>query len=155
MKLRPFLEEFLEFAAKRFELIVFCKGCELYCSPVLDAIEHNTKYFAHRVYGDHALFENPKFSVKYYDFLLTDGRSVDSTIIVDSNVGAYCLRLYNGLPIRPYLRPDDTELIHLAKYLEEVRGARSVPEIIGSCVRRVFSTSGTAVAKRRSSLKGL
>lgn len=128
--------EFLDFLSESFELIVFCSGSELYCSPVLDAIEAKRKYFAYRLYGSHVLFENQKFSVKYYDFLMAGSRSVQDTIIVDCDVGTYCLNLSNGVPVSPFVTGSDFELVHLAKYLEGMRDAKDVSAIVSRSFKK-------------------
>ena len=131
--------DFLELMSKDYELIVFCNGCELYCSPVLDAIEHNHKFFAHRIYGDHALFENQEYSVKYYSFLFASGRNSNNTIIVDSRVGIYSLKLLNGAPILPFTGEGDHELISLTKFLEDLRSVKSVHETFEYAIRTAFN----------------
>ncbi len=137
VKLRPYLLPFLDFLASHFEVIVFCKGLPMYCAPVLDALESEKRYFAHRVYGNHTLFENQQFSVKYYDFLISAPRTVKNTIVVDSHVGAYCLNLANGLPATPFTGAAlDSELVRLAKFLEGLQKADDVSQVIGSTLKR-------------------
>lgn len=122
--------EFLNYLAKRFELIVFCKGSELYCKPVLDFLESKAEYFSQRLYGNYVLFENQNFSVKYYDFLLTHGRTLANTIIVDCGVEPYCLNLCNGVPILSFTDEHDIELIHVAKYLDEQSNVKNIGETL-------------------------
>ncbi len=148
------MHDFLEFVCDRFEVVVFCKGSELSCSPVLDAIEGGCKrrFFAHRLYSDYVLFDNPAFSVKYYDILLKDGRRLaKDVVIVDSNVGAYCLDLYNGVPIYPYSGAEtDRQLVALAKCLEELKKCEDVPDTIICKVNAAFATTGRS-SERKSS----
>ena len=120
--MRPYAYEFLDYVSKKYEIIVFCNGSDLYCKPVLDYIEKERLYFAHRAYGSYVLFENPTFSVKYYDFLMCDGRDSNNSVIVDSHVGTFCLRIANGVPVLPYSDTEkgDEELIGLAKCLDEL-----------------------------------
>ena len=118
------------FLKKYFEVIVFCKGSELYCKPVLDTLESSCKYFAHRLYDNYVLFENQNFSVKYYDFLLKYDRTPKNTIIIDSNVDAYCLNLSNGIPICPFDEGYDDELIRLARYLENIEKESNINQFI-------------------------
>ena len=136
VKFRPYLKDFLEFIASRFELIVFCKGSELCYKPILDYLEANMKYFSHRLYGNYVLFDNQYSSVKYYDFLLTYGRTKENTIIVDSGVNTYCLNLYNGIPTSSFINQHDVELISLAKYLEEIKEVANVEKHIRSTIEK-------------------
>lgn len=139
VKYRPLAFEFINFVADKFELVIFCAGSPAYCEPVLDAVERDKKYFAHRIYSEHVLFQNANFPVKYYDFLFSCGRSKDDTIIVESDVATYCLNMFNGVPICPYknVRTDvyDTELAYLARCLDELRKASSVSETIAAYIR--------------------
>ncbi len=134
--------EFLDFLSANFEVIVFCSGSEAYCGAILDAIETDKRYFAHRVYNDLALFQNAAFSVKYYDFIMCGERSRDNTFILESEVGAYCLNMFNGVPIAPYKgesgeEGEDSELAYVAKYLESVKDVASVYATIGSSIRDI------------------
>ena len=142
VKFRPFMFEFLENISDRFEVIVYCKGGEEYCSSILEAIEKKKTYFSHKLYKDHVLFENLKYSVKYYDFLMGNGRSVDNTIILDQNVGVFCLNMFNGIPISPFLssRTDiyDIQLACVAQYLEHLKDVPSICDAISASLREAM-----------------
>ncbi len=141
MKFRPYLFEFLEFVSERFEVIIFCSGSELYCSSIIDAIEHRRSYFAHRVYNDHVLLENSSYCVKDYEFLMSGGRNEGNTVIVEHTVASYCTRLFNGVPVQrfdPTTPSRNPELVYLAKFLEELDGksnvGKHIEETIKSCL---------------------
>ena len=139
---RPYVFEFLDFVMEMFELVVFTKGCEMYCSAVLDSLEARKKYFAHRVYNDHVLFENVNFTVKHYDFLFSGLRTTDNTLILDCCPATYTLKLYSGLPVCPYnpkLPMADTELVSIAKCLEEISSQPSVIFYISGKVRDMLN----------------
>ena len=139
--MRNYIYDFLDFISKYFEVIIFCEGLEIYCAPVLDALEKGKKYFAHRIYGDHLLFENQHASVKYYNFLLGYGRSNKNAIIVDCDVAKYCLNMENGIPVTP-MKDDgkDVELVYLAKYLEGIRRSVNIAEEIGKTIKECCPT---------------
>jgi len=122
--------EFLEYVGKKFELIVFCKGSEMYCKLVLDLLESEKQYFSHCLYSNYVLFENQNFSVKYYDFLLTNGRTLSNTVILDCGVEPYCLCLYNGIPVLSFENEHDTELIHVAKYLDDISKSKDIKKTL-------------------------
>ncbi len=135
IKFRPYLFDFLEFAARRFELIVYCSGSELYCSAILDCIEASRSYFAYRIYNDHVLHENTSYAVKDYDFLLTAGRTEDNIIIIEYDVAAFCLNIWNGVVVEKFT-PDDEirlgntkELVELARYLQDLDTKTSVYKV--------------------------
>ena len=137
VKCRPHLFDFLESVTKQYEVIVYCAGSQLYCSHVLDYIERDKQYFAHRLYNTHVLFESAQYSIKYYDFLLSKPRSRDNTVIVETAVSTYSLLLYNGLPIEPFTTylPDQDQLMWLASYLDQLARLPSVYEEINAIVQ--------------------
>ncbi len=140
MKLRPHLIEFLEYVSRNYEIIVFCNGSPLYCSPVLDFIERKKKYFAYRLYNNHVLFENATFSVKYYDFLLSEPRTIHNTVIVESHVGTYSLLINSGVPVTPYNSASgtDQELVLLAGFLERILFEDSIYEYISGKLQSIM-----------------
>jgi len=115
----------------KYELIIFCNGSEIYCKPVIDALEKNRKYFAHKLYGDFTLFQNIQFSVKFYEILLSGyTRSLKDLIIVDCHVGTFSLNMFNGIPISPYIctkiSDKDNELPLLALYLDTLVSNKNI-----------------------------
>ena len=140
-KLRPYLFDFLDFLADRFEVIVFCTGSEFYCSAMLDAIESKRRYFAHRAYNDHVLFENCNYVIKDYNFLFTKDRSKDNTIIVEHSVATFCMKMYNGILVPQYVpenKANSGDLVELAKCLEDLNSKPSVKTHIKGVVSRKF-----------------
>ena len=127
--------------SEMFELIVYCRGSEIYCESVLDDIEQHKKYFAHRIYNNHVLFENTHYSIKDYDFLFYNGRTNDNTIIVENNVATFCMKIFNGVVIKQFSvasSSQDNELIFLVKYLEELHALPSVCKCIGDTIRKAI-----------------
>ncbi len=163
MKPRPHLYDFLEYVSAKYELIVFCNGDMITGGAVLDYVERNKKYFEHRFYSDHSLFDNASFSIKYYDFLLNGARTLENTVIVDSSVPSYCLHIFNGVPLRAYRaaeKKEDCELIYLAKFLGDLERTESVQLTLGTSVRstmlkwRMSHGSSSLVSGNSSSCSG-
>ena len=130
--------EFLDYVSARYELAIFCNGDEATCAGVIDCIEKQKKYFEFRFYKSHSLFENSNFCIKYYDFLLSGERSLETIVIVEAKVPTYCLHIFNGIPVKPFCPSTvklDNELIFLAKFLTELEAAASVQLILGTIVR--------------------
>ncbi|MDR3547020.1 MAG: HAD family hydrolase [Candidatus Pacebacteria bacterium] len=140
MKLRPHLIEFLEYVSNSYEIIVFCNGSTIYCSHVLDFIERQRRYFAHRLYNNHVLLENSTFSVKFYDVLLNEQRTLHNTVIVESQVATYSLLIYSGVPMLPYKAAEagDRELVRLASFLDQMLKVDSVFGYISGKVRHAM-----------------
>ena len=49
-------------------------------------------------------------------------------MLVDNAPYSYLLQLENGIPILPYYTGEDTELVHLEKFLEEMSKCTDVRE---------------------------
>ncbi len=129
-----------------YELVAYCDGDELSCAPVLDYIERDKRYFAHRLYSQHALFKNTSFTVKYYGLLLRDGRSLENMVLVESKVPTYCLHIHNGIPIKAYHgheQEEDRELVYLASSLAELATVASVQLTLGTMVRSTILQQST------------
>lgn len=127
----------MQYISKKYEIIVFCNGSQYCCDQVINEIEGCSRYFAHRLYNSHVLFENPLFSVKDYEFLLKEPRTTNNTVIVDSSVATYSLMQFLGIPVtkfNPELKDDD-ELVRLACYLDYLAGCSNIKSIINSNVQ--------------------
>ena len=135
------MREFLNQVSEKYEIIVFCSGSSLYCKPVLNYIEEEKKIFSHRLYNSHVLFDNSSFAVKYYDFLLSEGRTVDNLVIVEVNPASYSLIMCSGIPIAPYKvsQTNDQELARLANYLEFLASSSSIHQTISASVQSVYT----------------
>jgi TFIIF-interacting CTD phosphatase-like protein len=132
-------------------VVVYASGSERYCARVLDYIEQSKRYFAHRAYGDHLLCEGIEYSVKHYEFLFSDQRTCDNTIIVDLSPAIYCMKVCNGVPIERFLANvsiPDHALIPLAKYLEELNFELSICQTVGRTVRAALLNSTKSVPKK-------
>jgi len=139
VKYRPYLFEFLDNMYKEFELVIFCKGSEICCKPILDSIESKKQYFSHRIYNDFVILENPTYCIKSYDHLFYEsGRTSDNTIIIDACISNFCLNLSNGLPIQEfnsdYETQNPTELLELAGYLEFLNNQPNICDTIKSTI---------------------
>ena len=130
----------MEHISLNYEIIVYCNGSSLYCKPVLDYIERDNTYFAHRLYQTHILFENSSYAVKLYDFIFSEGRNEDNTVIVEANVATYLLNMHSGVPISPFdpSKTNDMEFIRIAKYLDKLATCPSITKEIQSCLNSVL-----------------
>lgn len=138
---RPYLCEFLEYISKNYEIIVFCNGSPICCDQVIDEIEYSKQYFSKRLYDNEVIFENPSFNVKNYTFLISNGRSIENTIIVDACVETFSLHQFSGVPITKYSKvdPNDTELVKLAKYLDLLTSCNDIHFTIKTLVETALN----------------
>lgn len=114
---RPFLQEFLEFAHKWFELVAYTASLPIYADKILDEIDPK-RYIKHRLYRQHCGFFK-EYYIKDLEFL---GRTLSRTLIVDNHPASYMAHRDNGIPIYSYLgQPKDAGLKSLISFLDEVR----------------------------------
>lgn len=120
VKLRPYLEEFLEDMLRDYELVVYTSAEQEYADEVLDFIETKRQYFAHRLYYPQCIVREEHYAFKDLE-LLCYNRSIRSIFIVDNIVRNYSLYLRNGIPIVDYDgSKDDVQLVYLATYLKRL-----------------------------------
>ena len=130
----------MEYVSKKYEIVIFCGGSQLYCTPVLNFIEEKRKYFAHYISNDYVLFDNANFTVKYYDFLLHKPRTLKNTVIMESHVATYSLLLYSGIPVSIYksICIADKELIEIAKFLDILAESEDINKTIRQKVQEAI-----------------
>ncbi len=130
MKLRPFLEEFLEDMASRFELVLYTSANKGYADIIVDFIERKRKYFAHKLYTQQCLQNPGVYTYKYLELLCTN-RSIKNVVLVDNSVRNFALSIRNGIPIKEYMGEEaDAELVYLANYMRQLAAVEDVRTVI-------------------------
>lgn len=116
---RPFLKEFLESMAEKYELIIYSSFSEKYVNAILSRLEKEKKYFSYCFHDDYCLFANISFSVKCLDFL-KGNRSFADIILIGNEAKELSLSTDNFVPIKAYhmANSQDTELAKLASFLD-------------------------------------
>ena len=102
VRLRPFLFGFLEEVSQFYELIIFTSSTEAYANSVIEAIEHDKKYFDYIFYRQHTIIVGNEF-VKD---LTRIGRPLNSTIIIDNMPQNFRFQKENGISIKPFWGQD-------------------------------------------------
>ena len=102
VRLRPFLFGFLEEVSQFYELIIFTSATEAYANSVIEAIEHDKKYFDYVFYRQHTIIVGNEF-VKD---LTRIGRPLNSTIIIDNMPQNFRFQKENGISIKPFWGQD-------------------------------------------------
>jgi RNA polymerase II subunit A small phosphatase-like protein len=119
---RPHLDEFLEYIAGKFEVVVFTASLAKYADPLLDLLDKN-KCISWRLFRD-ACHNVQGNYVKNLECL---GRDAGSVIIVDNSPHSYVFQPENALPIPTFIDdPLDTGVLSLIPYLERLRYSRDV-----------------------------
>ena len=80
--------EFLDFASKRYELVLFTAASRVYANAIVDALESRQKYFSHRLYREHCtslVQDNGEagYPVKYLNSVAD--RATTKSFLIDDN----------------------------------------------------------------------
>ena len=118
VRLRPFLFGFLEEVSQFYELIIFSSASEAYANSVIEAIEHDKKYFDYVFYRQHTIIVGNDF-VKD---LTRIGRPLNSIIIIDNMPQNFRFQKENGICIKPFWGQDsnDKTLYNLMPILMDI-----------------------------------
>lgn len=125
---RPHMHTFLETMARHFEIVVFTASQQIYAEQLLDIVDPNGEFIRHRIYRDSCVV----WEGNYLKDLTVLGRDLAHTIIVDNSPQAFGFQLENGIPIKSwYDDDDDTELLRLLPFLEELAHVDDVRPYLG------------------------
>eukprot|EP00826_Nyctotherus_ovalis_P054632 TRINITY_DN716_c0_g2_i8.p1 TRINITY_DN716_c0_g2~~TRINITY_DN716_c0_g2_i8.p1 ORF type:complete len:289 (-),score=71.79 TRINITY_DN716_c0_g2_i8:240-1106(-) len=122
---RPYVKEFLEFAANYFEVVVFTASEKKYADGIIDLLDPYRKLIRRRLYRDSCLNVNSVL-IKNLDIL---GRDLKKVIIVDNAPISFLYQLENGVLIKSYMGDKrDNALPTLLNALMKVKDADDVRE---------------------------
>ncbi|KAK4271754.1 hypothetical protein QN277_020397 [Acacia crassicarpa] len=111
---RPGVDEFLEYLASKFEVVVFTAALKEYASMVLDRLDRNG-LISHRLYRDSC----KQVEGKYVKDLSEMGRDLNRVVLVDDNPNSYENQPDNAIPIPPFIDDlRDQELQKLKRFFQ-------------------------------------
>lgn len=129
VRLRPFLQEFLEKVSEMFEIIVFTASKSIYADQLLDILDPDKKFFSRRLYRESCVF----LDGTYTKDLTVLGIDLAKVAIVDNTPEVFRLQADNGIPIKSwYDDPCDSALISLLPFLEKLVDTDDVRPIIAA-----------------------
>jgi len=115
---------------KFYEIVVCTASEKEYEDKILDFIEKDNKFFAHRLFKSHCIVKEDVYLFKNLN-VLTSNRSLKDIIIVDNSVRNFALFICNGIPINEYLgSDDDIELCKINNFLIELSNEKDCSSII-------------------------
>jgi len=124
---RPYLDYFLETVSKHYEVVLFTASQKVYADVLLDKLDPQRKYFAHRLFREACLMAQGN----YLKDLTVLGRNMRRTLLVDNSPHAYGYHVDNGVPIESWYDDDsDTELLKLIGFLRRTQIAEDVRPIV-------------------------
>ena len=132
-KVRPFAKDLLEYASKRFEVILFTASNKVYADKILDHLDPCRDLISLRLYRESCVL-TPVGFVK--DLRILKNRSLKDLIIVDNCIVSFAFQMENGIPILSWngdmLDCELFKLIEVLKYLEKVNDVRV-------CISKLFA----------------
>jgi carboxy-terminal domain RNA polymerase II polypeptide A small phosphatase len=110
---RPGVDEFLTKMAQVYEVCIFTASLSKYADPVIDCLDPH-KTVTHRLFREHCEFT----SGSYVKNMLSLGRDIRGSIIIDNSPTSYMLQPENAVPVGSWFDdPTDTELLDLIPFL--------------------------------------
>ncbi|VEU42911.1 unnamed protein product [Pseudo-nitzschia multistriata] len=133
VRLRPYLNQFLEAIADKFEVVVFTASQQVYADALLDLIDPNHEYIKYRMFRESCL----PVEGNYLKDLNVLGRDLKKAVLVDNSPHAFGYQVNNGIPIESWFDDkNDTELLKLERFLRTLQNVEDVRPV----VRRTFRT---------------
>jgi CTD small phosphatase-like protein 2 len=127
-KVRPYLKELLEYASKRFEVVLFTAANKNYADSILKLIDPCKELFNLRLYRENCILTNVGF-VK--DLRIFKNRQLKDLIIVDNSLISFAFQISNGIPILSWNGDSlDCELLKLIDFLKVLEKADDVRPVI-------------------------
>ena len=129
MIIRPGIYQFLDYASKEFDLIVFTASDQQYADAIINYIERDKKYFKMRLYRNHCIFIEPGLYIKDLR-ILSSYKKMEDIIILDNSLFSFANQLNNGILITSFFDDkNDTFLNNVKDYLEYIKNEKDIREI--------------------------
>ena len=127
--IRPGLYEFLDYASKNFNLIIFTASDQQYADAIINYIEKDKKYFKMRLYRNHCIFIDPGLYIKDLR-IFNSYKKFEDIIILDNSLFSFANQLNNGILITSFFDDkNDTFLSNVKEYLEFIKNEKDIREI--------------------------
>eukprot|EP01089_Gocevia_fonbrunei_P018052 TRINITY_DN6028_c0_g1_i1.p1 TRINITY_DN6028_c0_g1~~TRINITY_DN6028_c0_g1_i1.p1 ORF type:complete len:351 (+),score=32.73 TRINITY_DN6028_c0_g1_i1:78-1130(+) len=124
---RPHVDEFLQFVAKHFEVVIFTASQQIYAETLLDKLDLDNDLIQYRLYRDSCIC----IDGNYLKDLNVLGRDLSKVVIIDNSPQAFGYQLENGIPVETWFDNEkDTELRDLVPLLLRLKKAEDVRPLL-------------------------
>ncbi|EDW01289.1 CTD nuclear envelope phosphatase 1 [Drosophila grimshawi] len=125
---RPYVDEFLSFVGRWYEVVIFTASMEAYASIVVDKLDDGRGIFQRRFYRQHCVSTSSFVSKNLFGV----NKDLASVFIIDNSPSAYRDFPENAIPIKSYIYDlNDQELLNLLPFLDALRFTKDVRSILG------------------------
>ena len=137
IKYRPFLFEFLDDMASKYELILYSSLNSYYINAIISKIPQLGKYFNHIFGEEFCVFSNIEYGVKFLDFLLSN-RTIESIVLADKTIKTLPNFPHNFVPVQPFDEDkDDLELVKLGYSIDYIMQEKNSKNAIYDIIRKM------------------
>jgi CTD small phosphatase-like protein 2 len=113
---RPMAQKFLADMSEHFEIFIFTASNSCYADVVLDFLDPQRRYVAHRLYRESCVQSSNGVFIK--DLRVIANRELANMVLVDNASYSFAFQMDNGIPIVPfYDSKQDIEFGPLSRYL--------------------------------------
>ncbi|MBN3314697.1 CTL2B protein, partial [Atractosteus spatula] len=127
MKVRPYVQDFLENMTKIFEIFVYTSAKKEYAEKILDILDPQKRLIRHRLYQEDCLC----IMGHYIKDLTILNRDLAKTVIVGNDPYTFPYHLMNMIPIQRWTgNKDDKALPKLVPYLEKLSDTRDFRRVL-------------------------
>jgi len=127
--IRPGMYQFLNYASKEFDLIIFTASDQQYADTIINYIERDQKYFKMRLYRNSCIFIEPGLYIKDLR-IFSNYKKMEDIIILDNSLFSFANQLNNGILITSFFDDKtDTFLSNVKDYLDYIKNEKDIREL--------------------------
>lgn len=130
--IRPHAIRLLKELSQLYEIVVFTAAQQYYADAVIDIIDSQRNYIAHRLYREACICKSNRY---LKDLRIFEDRDLDKVVIVDNSIVSFANQLSNGIYVPSYFgQHNDNCLEKVLSLLKKIAYAQSIPKELENIV---------------------